>query len=201
MNRREALKQSGMILGYTLSASSLSQLWVSCKSAPELDWQPQFFSKEQAQTASALAEAILPRTDTPGAKDLQIDRFIDVMVKNIFPEDGQQAFLKGMEEFEANCQKNMGDAFVNLPAEKQEAYLLEQEKAAAKLNHAIWGEVIGEKKPVPFYRQFKAMVISAYFSAEEIGKNHLTYEPVPGELRGCMPLSEVGGGSGKAYSL
>lgn len=201
MNRREALKQSGMILGYTLSASTLSQLWTSCKSVPELDWQPQFFSEAQAQTVSALAEAILPRTDTPGARDLQVDRFIDVMVKNIFSENDQQAFVKGMEAFEADCRKATGSGFTELSSEQQEAFLLKQEKVSGKVNHAIWGETIGEVKPLPFYRQFKAMVISAYFSTEEIGENHLTYEPVPGELRGCMPLSEVGDGSGKAYSL
>jgi hypothetical protein len=201
MNRREALKQSGMILGYTLSASTLSQLWTSCKSAPELDWQPQFFSKAQAQTFSALAEAILPRTDTPGARDLQVDRYIDVMVKNIFSENDQQAFEKGMEAFEADCRKATGSGFTELSSEQQEAFLLEQEKVSGKVNQAIWGETIGEVKPVSFYRQFKAMVISAYFSTEEIGENHLTYEPVPGELRGCMPLSEVGDGSGKVYSL
>jgi hypothetical protein len=201
MNRREALKQSGMILGYTLSASTLSQLWTSCKSAPELGWQPQFFSQAQAQTVSALAETILPRTDTPGARDLQVDRFIDVMVKNIFSEKDQQAFVDGLQQFEEACQKATGSSFAELSADKQEVYLLEQEKTANPVNHAIWGEVIGEKKPVPFYRQFKAMVISVYFSTEEIGKNHLTYEPVPGELRGCMPLSEVGDGSGKTYSL
>ncbi len=201
MNRREALKQSGMILGYTLSASTLSQLWTSCKSAPALDWQPQFFSQAQAQTVSALAETILPRTDTPGARDLRIDRFIDVMVKNIFSTEDQQAFLSGLQQLEEDCQRATGSSFAELSDEKQEAYLLEQEKTANPVNHAIWGEVIGEKKPVPFYRQFKAMVISVYFSTEEIGKNHLTYEPVPGQLRGCMPLSEVGDGSGKVYSL
>lgn len=201
MNRREALKQSGLILGYTLSASTLSQLWTSCQSAPALDWQPQFFAEAQAQTVSTLAECILPRTDTPGARDLQVDRFIDVMVKNILSEKDQQAFVEGMEAFEAACRKATGSAFAELSVEKQEAFLLEQEKVANPVNHAIWGEVIGEKKPVPFYRQFKAMVISAYFSTEEIGKNHLTYEPVPGELRGCMPLSAVGDGSGQAYSL
>jgi hypothetical protein len=201
MNRREALKQSGMILGYTLSASTLSQLWTSCKSAPELDWQPQFFTVEQAQTVAALAEAILPRTDTPGAKDLQVDRFIDGMVKTIFSEKDQQDFLKGIEGFEAECRKATGSTFSELPSEKQEAYLLEQEKKSGKVNHAIWGETIGDIKPLSFYRKFKAMVISAYFSTEEIGENHLTYEPVPGELKGCMPLSEVGDGSGKAYSL
>ncbi|MFP4091118.1 MAG: gluconate 2-dehydrogenase subunit 3 family protein [Cyclobacteriaceae bacterium] len=201
MNRREALKQSGMILGYTLSASTLSQLWTSCKSVPALDWQPQFFSEAQAQTVSALAEAILPRTDTPGARDLQVDRFIDVMVKNIFSEKDQQAFVAGLQQFEEACQKSTGSGFAELSAEKQEAFLLEQEKVSNPVNHAVWGEAVGEKKPVPFYRQLKAMVISVYFSTEEIGKNHLTYEPVPGELRGCMPLSEVGDGSGKAYSL
>lgn len=197
MNRREALKQSGLILGYTLSASTLSQLWTACKSEPQLTWTPQFFTEAQASTVSAMAECILPRTETPGAKDLGIDQYIDVFVKNIYSKKDQQAFAQGMKEFDDACQKSYGKAFASLSTEEQEAFLLKQEKEAAHINHAIWGETIGEIKPVPFYRQFKAMVISGYFSSEEVGKNLLTYEPVPGSQKGCIPLSEVG----NVYSL
>ncbi|MEK6476291.1 gluconate 2-dehydrogenase subunit 3 family protein [Catalinimonas sp. 4WD22] len=197
MNRREALKQSGLILGYTLSASTLSQLWTACKSEPQLTWKPQFFTEAQAKTVSAMAECILPRTETPGAKDLGIDQYIDVFVKNIYSEKDQQNFTQGIQAFEEGCQKVHGKTFANLSAEDQEAFLLEQEKKAGHINHAIWGETIGDIKPVPFYRQFKAIVISAYFSSEEVGKNLLTYEPVPGDQKGCIPLSEVG----NVYSL
>lgn len=197
MNRREALKQSGLILGYTLSASTLSQLWTACKSDTQLQWKPQFFSEEQAKTVSAMAECILPRTETPGAKEVGIDRYIDVFVKNIYSDEAQQAFVQGMKTFEESCQEVHGKTFANLSPEDQEAFLLEQEKDSATINHAIWGETIGDIKPVPFYRQFKAMLISAYFSSEEVGKNLLTYEPVPGDQKGCIPLSEVG----NVYSL
>ncbi|WPP48411.1 gluconate 2-dehydrogenase subunit 3 family protein [Catalinimonas niigatensis] len=197
MNRREALKQSGLIVGYTLSASTLSQLWTACKSEPQLTWTPQFFTEAQASTVSAMAECILPRTETPGAKDLGIDQYIDVFVKNIYSAEDQQAFVQGMKEFEESCRQAYGKTFANLNPEEQEAFLLDQEQEANMLNHAIWGEVIGEKKPVSFYRQFKAMLISGYFSSEEVGKNLLTYEPVPGSQQGCIPLSEVG----NVYSL
>ena len=197
MNRREALKQSGLILGYTLSASTLSQLWTACKSAPQLEWKPQFFTEAQARTVSAMAECILPRTETPGAKDLGIDQYIDVFVRHIYSEKDQQTFSQGLQEFENACKASYKKDFHSLSPEDQEAFLLEQEKNAGHINHAIWGETIGEIKPVPFYRQFKAMVISSYFSSEEVGKNLLTYEPVPGSQKGCMPLAEVG----NVYSL
>ena len=76
MNRREALKHSSLILGYTISASTLSQVSSGCTSKPNSDWVPGFFTKEQFATISQIAERILPTTDTPGAKDLNIDRFV-----------------------------------------------------------------------------------------------------------------------------
>jgi hypothetical protein len=56
----------------------------------------------------------------------------------------------------------------------------------------VWGTGVGPQEPVGFYRDLKSAVLYAYFSSEEIGKNVLSYDPIPGEYRGCMPLSEVG---------
>lgn len=197
MNRRDALKQSSLILGYTFSASALSQIWTGCAPKNSTDWTPDFFSEDQFRVISAMAERILPTTDTPGARDLNIDRFIDLMVSNTFSEKDQQALLSEMAGFEKACQDAMGESFSELSAEQQESFLLEQEKNANTVNHAIWGETIGKQKPVPFYRKIKSMVLLGYFTSEEVGKNLLTYDPVPGSQAGCIPLSDVG----NAYSL
>lgn len=197
MNRREALKHSSLILGYTLSASALSQVWSGCTSKPSSDWKPSFFTKEQFATISEIAERILPTTDIPGAKDLNIDQFVDLMIKNTFPEKDQLSLVTELERFEQECQEAMGDRFAELAAPDQESFLLEKEKESNTVNHTIWGETVGNQKPLPFYRKIKSMILLGYFTSEKVGENILTYEPVPGSQAGCIPLSEVG----NAYSL
>ena len=71
------------------------------------------------------------------------------------------------------------------------------EAETATFNRGVWGTAVGEQKPVGFYRQLKSQALWAYFSSEEIGKNVLNYDPIPGEYLGCNPVSDVG----KVWSL
>ena len=79
MNRRDALKNTVLVLGYTVAVPSLANIFSSCNNnaGTALGWEPQFFSSSQVALISELTEAILPKTKTPGAKELHIDQFID----------------------------------------------------------------------------------------------------------------------------
>jgi gluconate 2-dehydrogenase gamma chain len=69
MNRREALKQTTLILGYAVSAPVAAAMLNGCKAKPQLNYKPVFFDEEQAALLAEIAETILPKTSTPGAKD------------------------------------------------------------------------------------------------------------------------------------
>jgi hypothetical protein len=42
------------------------------------DWKPLFLDQHQNDTVIALTEAIIPATDTPGAKAALVNRYIDL---------------------------------------------------------------------------------------------------------------------------
>ena len=44
----------------------------------------------------------------------------------------------------------------------------------------------------------RGMSIWGWKESEEIGKNVLWYDPVPGQQKGCIPLSEAGNGNAMA---
>ncbi len=192
MTRREVLKQGLAITGYTLSASALAQVWTACQSeVQQSDWVPSFFSSDQVATIAEVAETIIPETDTPGAKGIQLERFIDAMVQNVYDEKGQQALLKGMQEFEQTCEEANGVSFVDSSSEQRESFLLQQERQSPLTVHTIWGGAVEEQPPLTFYRQLKSLVVMGYFTSEQVGKHLLTYVPIPGKQQGCVPLSEV----------
>nr|WP_290932663.1 gluconate 2-dehydrogenase subunit 3 family protein [Haliscomenobacter sp.] len=85
MNRRELLKSSGLFVGYAVSSATLTSLFISCQAEAKvnLDWNPVFLSKEQANTLAEITETILPKTKTPGAKELAVPQFIDKMLKEV----------------------------------------------------------------------------------------------------------------------
>ncbi len=192
MDRRKALKSAGMLAGASLAMPTLLSLLQSCQDTPRLEWQPLFFTEPEARLVGALADAILPRTDTPGALDVKVDLFVDILVAKAYPAQGQESFRAELARFDAVCQGVNGAVFADLDPEVRHKVLTRYEKQAGTFNRSVWGTAVGEQKPVGFYRNFKSLVIWAYFSSEEIGENVLSYDPIPGAYHGCIPLSDVG---------
>ena len=192
MNRREALKTTLLAMGYTISVPAVISIFESCNSNTSQKWKTEFFSAWQANVIGEMAETILPRTKTPGAKDLNIDRFIDKIVKQVFSQGDQQVFLKGMEAFEKKCKDTNGKDFISCSPAQRSELLKEMEKISDKTPSSVWGIVMKNTGHLPFYRQVKSLVLLGYFTSEETGKKILVYDPVPGEYQADIPLTKAG---------
>ena len=192
MNRRKAIRNTGLIAGAAVLVPSLLTILQSCQSDSRLEYQPLFFTKDEAQFISKLVDIILPRTDTPGGLDVKADIFMDKVFAKTNDDAQQKAIRSEMTKFNENCQKNFGAVFIDLDKNKQEEVLKAAEASSGKFNKGVWGTAVGKQEPVGFYRSIKSMAIWAYLTSEEIGKNVLNYDPVPGEYNGCIPLSDIG---------
>ncbi len=192
MNRRTAIQKTGLIAGASVMLPSLLTLLQSCNEEPRLDWQPIFFTAEEAQFISTLVDTILPRTDTPGALDVKADMFMDKVFAKTYDEGGQQKIRADIAQFNEDCKQNFGKVFIDLNKEDRVAVLKAAEANSGTFNGSVWGTAVGEQEPVGFYRSIKSMALWAYLSSEEIGKNVLNYDPIPAMYQGCIPLSDVG---------
>ena len=197
MNRRDALKNTALLGGTAALSTSLLGLLQSCQAQPRLDWEPQFLSTDQAQLVSALVDTIIPTTDTPGALDVNVDVFIDLVFHKMYDETGQKQVIAEMEAFDEGCKTKFGKTFADLGAEQKKTILQEAEASSPKSGRGVWGMTVEQTEPVGFYRSLKSLAVWGYCSSEEIGKNVLNYDPIPGPYQGCVPLSDVG----KVYSL
>ena len=97
IDRREALRKTALLMGAAVSASALTGILQGCKAAPELTYKPDFFTEDQARLISEVAEIIIPKTDTPGAKDAGVPGFIDQMLKECYKKEDQDEFLEDHE--------------------------------------------------------------------------------------------------------
>ena len=54
----------------------------------------------------------------------------------------------------------------------------------------MWGKPM-EANPAPltFYRKIKSLTLMAYFTSEKIGKQYLSYDPLPGVFQSCIPYN------------
>lgn len=192
MNRRDALRKTALLAGTAAAAPTLLSLLQSCAKQDRLTWTPQFLKEDQARFISAFVDTILPKTETPGALEVKTDIFIDLVYAKAYDKQGQENVVKEIEKFNSDCKSKYGDVFADLSMEDKTVCLKEHEAKSPKFNGRVWGTAVGNQEPVGFYRSLKSMALSAYFSSEEIGKNILSYDPIPGEYLGCIPLSEVG---------
>lgn len=195
MNRREAIQRTAMALGYAISAPALAGVLKGCKAAPDLTYKPDFFSEDQALSISELAEIIIPKTTTPGAKDVGVPAFIDSMLKEVYTKEDQDKFLKGLAEFEEDAQKTYGDSFASCkPEERSELFKKHHDAAIASLGSGgptgWWNTAGGADKP--FILKVKELTLLGFFTSEPGATQVLQYKAVPGPFQGCVPLAEVG---------
>ncbi|TLY53848.1 MAG: gluconate 2-dehydrogenase subunit 3 family protein, partial [Gammaproteobacteria bacterium] len=96
MNRREVLQQVAWLMGGTLSAPAVLGVLEGCRAAENAAWKPQFLSERQAELVAEVAEIMIPRTATPGAKDVGVPAFIDAMLKEAYPREDRERYLSGL---------------------------------------------------------------------------------------------------------
>ena len=113
-------------------------------------------------------------------------------VAKAYDTEGQKHMRAQIADFRKRSQAEYGEPFFKLGKDYRTAFLRAEEKTSGKFNPGVWGTTVGEQGPIGFYRSLKSMVLWAYLSSEEIGKNVLNYDPIPGPFLPCIPLADVG---------
>lgn len=180
MNRRKAIQQTVYLLGGAVSASFIASAMSSCQPKGAPDWTPQFLTSEQAKTIEAIAETILPETDTLGAKSLHLTEFVDLMLKDVFSGYDQLQFPKGLGQLEEECQFFTGSSFLNASPKDREKFLVLQEQKGMNLQKQT-----GEKA---FISTLKELVLTGYFTSEYAITELMNFNPIPTKFEGCVEV-------------
>ncbi len=191
MNRREFLQAAAVL---TAGATTLPRGWaMSGEQQAFLAAQPDyidrhevdFFTPSQRAAIRAMAEQVIPATDTPGAIDAGVPRFIELMVADWFNEEERQSFMQGMAGFLAA----VDGEFSTLPPEAQLALMEEAETAAqdsgwydAGATMHLWSA------DAPFICQLKELTVLGFFLSEPGATQVLRDNPM-GSFEGNIPLA------------
>ena len=209
MNRRDALSRVAFLMGGTLSAPSLMAFGEDITTRPSVGAD---FGLNEAQRAlvAEIAEHIIPKTTTPGAKEAGVGPFIELMLKDCYKAQEQQNFLEGLADVDAKATKAHGKNFLQTSSAEQVALLKMVEKETielmksanvqqVKVGDNVDKEVISSKKlkGTPFWRLMKELTLFGYFTSEQGATKALDYVPIPGRYEGCIPLKP----GQKAYAL
>ncbi|HEX6891328.1 MAG TPA: gluconate 2-dehydrogenase subunit 3 family protein, partial [Chryseolinea sp.] len=123
MKRRIALKQLGFI---TAGAMILPSCVQQVKQAT-IPLRNIIVNGDQEALLAEIAEAIIPATDIPGAKALNIHHFVLKMVDDCQDKESQQQFTSGLSLVEKAVKERFDKGFEECSAEERKQFLLELE--------------------------------------------------------------------------
>ncbi len=124
-----------------------------------------------------LAETILPKTDTPGAKDLSAHLFALKMVDDCFTKTNREKYIQGMKAFESFVMKKTGKSFTENNTAERQAIVAELDLQKP-----------GDNEISFFYQSTKKLTIQAYTTCEYYLTKIRGYKMIPGKFQGCIPL-------------
>ncbi|MEE3147631.1 MAG: gluconate 2-dehydrogenase subunit 3 family protein, partial [Bacteroidota bacterium] len=106
MKRRQVLKNLGLGAGYVIAAPAVFNILQSCKSEPKSDWEPVFMNAANGYALTQVLDVILPKTDTPGASELNIAQFIDSYMDEVAGDKQREEFKAGANAFALSFKEN-----------------------------------------------------------------------------------------------
>ena len=186
MNRRDLLKKVGLGIGTLTVTPFTVSLFQSCQS--NIDWNPIFFKEDEIDFLTQLSQLIIPNSeDIPGAKQLDLLKFVDLYVAQVFSDKEQNKLNNSLEIFKSeyltNSKKsNFNDIDLNSLVNLLDYYFVNNK---SKYNF--------------FLNSLRKLLINAFKTNQFIGENVLVFRPIPGEQKGCVDLKEAT--NGRAWTI
>ncbi|HEX8351225.1 MAG TPA: gluconate 2-dehydrogenase subunit 3 family protein, partial [Hymenobacter sp.] len=131
MNRRTAVKNLAFITGAALVLPSCFQEAAKEQKA-SIPLKHVEITASQEKLLAEVCETIIPKTDTPGAKDLAVPAYVLRMLDDCCEEKEQKAFVAGMKDLEKDAKKQHNQSFAACTPQQKLAMLqaIEQQKDA-----------------------------------------------------------------------
>jgi len=137
----------------------------------------QALAPEQLELVRALAETIVPATDTPGAVEVGAPEFVDLLLAEWYPVAERDEILAGLTALDARCRERFGNPFAQLNRADRATFL-----------DTIDG-VRGERGTMESaYARVKDGLIFGFVTSREISELTRTTPIIPGRFDGCIPL-------------
>ncbi len=141
MQRREFFKIGAILI--------IPAAWAQQVAKP--DWRPSVLDDHENETVTALVDLIIPATDTPGAKAAQVNRYVDLFLRDGSAEQ-RASFLAGLGSLDGYAIRLHGHPFVHCSAAEQNAVLSALEQ--------------GNGRGHDFFAQAKALAVQIYYNTE-----------------------------------
>lgn len=178
ISRRQALAGATLTFGALWATLSVPG---SAAAQGVRAWAPKALTADQARVLEAVAELIVPATETPGAREAGVPQFVDRAIATFCEPADAKALKAGLSRIEADARAAHGAGFAAITPAQQTGLLARYE-----------AESRAAAAPPHFFATLKELVTVGYFTSELGATRAVRYDPVPGDYRGCVPLKQIG---------
>ena len=127
---------------------------------------------------AALAERILPESDTPGAIAVGVPAFIEVIIHHWMTDEESARLEKGLTAVDATANARFKADFANLTSDQQITLVREWDTAQQRESGSA----------ADAYGRIKDLTVYGYFTSKPIVENVLQLRRTPGRYNGCIPV-------------
>jgi Gluconate 2-dehydrogenase subunit 3 len=199
MQRRELFRLLGA--GAALPVLDSNLLAAFQDAHPKSNYTLRTLNHHQNATVVAMIDLIIPETDTPGAKSVRVNEFIDLILTEWAHEDERQHFLSGLDGVDKRSNAIFTKNFIDVTPQQQEILLRELDQHWAmdredRAAHPYVRHTHNEQLTGDFFGIVKRITLYGYYTSEVGFTQELRKQIIPGAYHGCTPVTA--GGTTKA---
>lgn len=195
MNRREFAQRLSVGFGVTLTPGTIAAIVSGCRPR---DTTFSFLTEREAAIVDSLCEAIIPETDTPGARAAGVVHYVDMLLAEFSDDAERSAFRSRVTEVAAWLADNDAETIGDLDARTRDALLLTLDAYAFPDDYDDTREAgVSSRSRVegmpdsdqPLFRMLKPWTVAGYYTSEVGATQELRLNPMTPYRD--VPLSEV----------
>lgn len=131
-----------------------------------------------------LAETIIPRTDTPGAKDAKVEDYIILIIKDCDQEKIQRTFLNGLSDLIEYTHNKYNCNFIDC-SDTTKIEIINYFKSLHDSSNEFIRKVKRKIFGVSFYSHLHELTVEGFCTSELGATRLLAYDYIPGTYVGC----------------
>ena len=185
MDRRELIKHIAVLTGAAVAGAEFFLSGCQTNDKPSVG----SFSEEDISFFDEVAETILPKTNTPGAKDAETGKFMASYSTDCYEESQLKILKEGISKLGESSEKIYGHSFLQATASEKQNLLTNIDAEAKKYNEDNRSQS-NKQYPPHYFTLMKQLVLLGFFTSKPGATQVLRYVPVPGKYEGCIDYKE-----------
>jgi len=182
MDRRELLKMVALASGSVVIGGEF--FLAGCKN-PDAAIGGATFSTNDIAFLDEVAETIIPKTTTTGAKEAEVGMFMTVMVNDCYEAADQKIFHEGIKKLDEACDKMHGHSFMKADPAHRKELLTSLDKEAKE-----YMKTKKQEDPNHYFLMMKQLTLLGYFTSKPGMEQNFNYKQTPGKYDGAVPYKK-----------